>query len=156
MKNKMMMVYIGLAVLLIVTGVVVYKAIAPSGTPKTTETTQEEVGLTIPQVDSSVSVTLGKAAKANTVVLTVKGLASKYQTVGYEFSYESKGLIKGVNSGSKPLDVAGKDTFDREVYLGTCSRNDCTPDTGVTKISVTLEFTDTKGAKSQFAKDFDL
>lgn len=156
MKNKMMMVYIGLAVLLVVTGVVVYKAVAPSGTPKTTETTQEEVDVTIPQVDSSVSVTLGKAAKANTVVLTVKGLASKYQTVGYEFSYESKGLIKGVNSGSKPLDVSGKDTFDREVYLGTCSRNDCTPDTGVSKVSVTLEFTDAKGSKSQFAKDFDL
>ena len=155
MKNKMMFVYIGLAVLLIVTGVVVYKAVAPSKEP-VVEQTQEEQDLTLPQVDSSVAVSLEKAAKANTVVLNVKGLASKYSTVGYEFSYDSKGLIKGVNSGNKPLDVAGKDSFDREVYLGTCSRNDCTPDTGVTKITVTLEFTDTTGKKSQFSKDFDL
>ena len=154
MKNKMMMIYVGLAVLLGVTGFIVYKAVAPAKDSAPVET--EDIDLTIPTVDSSVAVTLDKAAKANTVVLNVSGLAGKYATVGYEFSYESKGLIKGVTSGSKPLDVAGKDSFDREVYLGTCSRNDCTPDTGVTMISVTLEFTDSAGKKSQFSKDFDL
>ncbi len=153
MKNKMMYLYIGLAVLLVATGVIVYKAVMTKP-PTVVEETVDEVSL--PEVDAAVQVTLAKAAKANTVVLNVTGLGSKYSTIGYEFSYESKGLIKGVNSGSKPTEVAGKDEFEREVYLGTCSKNDCTPDVGVTKISVVLQFTDTEGKQSQFSTDFDL
>lgn len=153
MKNKILMVYIGLAVVLLATGVAVYKvAFAP--VPVAVE---EEIDtISLPEVDSAVSVALESAAKANAVVLKVTGLAGKYASIGYEFSYESKGLVKGVNSGSKPLDVAGQDGFDREVYLGTCSRNVCTPDAGVTKVTVVLQFTDTAGKQSQFSKDFDL
>ena len=154
MKNKMMYLYIGLAVLLVVTGVVVYNVVFSQKPAAVVEETIDEVSL--PEVDASVVVTLEKAAKANTVVLNVVGLDSKYSTIGYEFSYESKGLIKGVNSGSKPTDVAGKEEFEREVYLGTCSKNDCTPDVGVTKVSVVLQFTDNEGKQSQFSKDFDL
>lgn len=153
MKNKVTLIYIALAVVLLGTGFVVYKAVSA---PKQTQVAEEEQQEILPQVDASVQVTLVKAAKANTVVLKVSAMAGKYASVGYEFSYESKGLIKGVNSGSKPLDVSGKDSFEREVYLGTCSKNDCTPDIGVKKISVVLEFTDTAGKKSQFSKDFDI
>lgn len=153
MKNKVTLIYIALAVVLLGTGFVVYKAVSA---PKQTQFAEEEQQEILPQVDASVQVTLVKAAKANTVVLKVSSMAGKYASVGYEFSYESKGLIKGVNSGSKPLDVSGKDSFEREVYLGTCSKNDCTPDVGVTKVSVVLEFTDNTGSKSQFSKDFDL
>lgn len=153
MKNKMMYLYVGLAVLLLATGFVVYKAVSAKPAAVVEEVIDE---VSLPDVDASVAVTLEKAAKANTVVLNVVGLDSKYSTIGYEFSYESKGLIKGVNSGSKPTDVAGKSEFEREVYLGTCSKNDCTPDVGVTKVSVVLQFTDTEGKQSQFSKDFDL
>ena len=156
MKNKMTFLYAGLVVLLLVTGFVVYKVIF--GGPPPSQTTQNAVPtpIAIPTVDSSVSVTLVKAAKPYTVDLNVTGMSGKYVSLGYEFSYESKGLIKGVNSGSTLIDVSGKSDFSREVYMGTCSRNDCTPDTGVTKVSVALEFTDKSGSKSQFSKDFDL
>ena len=149
----MMALYIGLAVLVVATGFVVYKTLSAKPAPVVEETVDT---ISLPEVDSSVVATLTKAAKPNAVTLKVTGLGSKYSTIGYEFSYESKGLIKGVNSGSKPTDVAGKDIFDREVYLGTCSKNDCTPDVGVTKVSVVLQFTDTEGKQSQFSKDFDL
>lgn len=155
MKNKMTFLYVGLAVLLLVTGFIVYKAMFASGSGNVTQNVTP-TPVAEPQVDPSVTVSLTKAAKPYTVILAVSGLASKYSSMGYEFSYESKGLIKGVNSGSKALDVSGKSEFSREIYMGTCSRNDCTPDLGVTKVSVALEFTDTAGAKSQFAKDFDL
>jgi len=154
MKNKMMYLYIGLAVLLIITGVVVYKAVAPSSDPVVVE---EELTELLPVADSSIVVSAAfSKVKDNTVVLTVSALGSKYTTVGYELTYDSQGLIKGVNSGSKPIEVAGQDGFTREVYLGTCSRNVCKADTGVEKISVVLEFTNTAGKKSQFSKDFDL
>jgi len=154
MKNKTSLLYAGLAVLLLGTGFVVYKAVLGPG-PQTTQNAFP-TPVPIPQVDSSVTVTLTKSTKPNSIDLTVSNLNGKYSTVGYEFSYESKGLIKGVNSGSSPLDVAGKGEFSREVYLGTCSRSVCTPDVGVTAVSIALEFTDTRGSKSQFSKDFDL
>ncbi len=154
MKNKMMWMYIGLAVLLLVTGFVVYKVVAPE---KDVVPVAEEVQELVSEADSSLLVSVAKSkVKDNAVVLTVSALASKYATVAYELTYDSQGLIKGVNSGSKPVDVAGKDTFEREVYLGTCSRNVCKADAGVKSVSVALEFTDTSGKKSQFSKDYTL
>jgi len=160
MKNKMMVIYGTLAVLLIITGVVVYKIMSPKTATKTTASTPSDMTSlqdSLPPVDSSIKVDLVKSTtKANTVSITADGLAGKIVSIGYELSYDSQGLIKGVNSGSTPIDTTGKDTFSREIYLGTCSRNDCTPDLGVTKVSVVLEFTDTAGKKSQFSKDYDL
>jgi hypothetical protein len=134
----------------------VYKA-AFSSKPQPAKQSDEEVSDTLPQADASIVVKLVKsAAKANTVVLSASGLGGKIVSVGYELSYDSQGLIKGVQSGSKPIETAGQDTFEREVYLGTCSKNDCKPDAGVTKVSIVLEFTDTNGKKSQYSKDYDL
>ena len=154
MKNKMTLLYGGLVVLLVITGFIVYKAVAPAKEPNVVE---EEVIDILPEADPALVVSLTPSkAKANTVVLHVSNLGSKYQAVGYELSYDSQGLIKGVNSGSKPIDVTGQDGFEREVYLGTCSRNVCKPDLGVEKVSVVLEFTATDAKKSQFSKEFTL
>ena len=146
--------YIGLVVLLLITGVVLYKIVAPS---KDVVPVVEEVQELLPDADAKLVVTVSRSkTKENAVVLAVSALANKYATVAYELTYDSQGLIKGVNSGSKPVDVAGKDTFEREVYLGTCSRNVCKADAGVTSVSVALEFTDTAGKKSQMSKEFEL
>lgn len=154
MQHKMKFLFGGLAVLLLITGVVVYKAVAPAADIAPVE---EEITELVPDADPSIVVGAAfSKAKDNTVVLTVSALGAKYTTVGYELTYDSEGLIKGVNSGSKPVEVAGQDGFEREVYLGTCSRNVCKPDLGVTKVTVVMEFTDTAGKRSQFSKDFDL
>lgn len=93
--------------------------------------------------------------KDNTIVLSISGLKSGYTAVAYEISYETQGVVQGVTT--KPLDIAGKDTFTRDdIYLGTCSKNVCRPHTGVKKVSIVLEFTDTAGKKSQLTKDIDL
>ena len=153
MKQNIKFLYAGLAVLLIITGVVVYKvAFAPKPSVPVEE---EEIVEILPPVDASVVVD-AVLGKPNTVVLTAKGLAGKYASVAYELTYESGGLIKGVNSGSKPIETAGQNEFEREVYLGTCSRNVCKPVLGVTKVSVVLEFTGEDGKKSQFSKEFEL
>jgi hypothetical protein len=155
MKNKALVIGLVLVVLLGVTGFAVYKVVFP-GTPKTI-VKEEEIVEILPPVDASVIVDVVKSKTAdNTVIMSATGLAGKMTSVAYELTYDSQGLIKGVNSGSKPTDVAGKDKFEREIYLGTCSRNVCKPDAGVKKVSVVLEFTDRDGKKSQFTKDYDL
>ena len=154
-KHKIKVLYGGLAILLIVTGVVVYRAVAPSSEP--IPVTEEEITELLPAADPAIVVSASfSKAKNNTVILKVSALGGKYTTVGYELTYDSQGLIKGVNSGSKPIEVASQDGFEREVYLGTCSRNVCKPALGVKKVSVVLEFTGVDGKKSQFSKDFDL
>lgn len=144
-----------LAVLLLGVGGIVYKLLSPVKQPAKTDT-EEEIVAVLPPVDSSVKVEVSKStSKDNTVVMKVTGMGGKMTSVAYELTYDSEGLIKGVNSGSKPIETAGKDSFEREVYLGTCSRNVCKPDVGVKKVSVVLEFTDTDNKKSQFTKDYD-
>lgn len=157
MKNKTGLIIAGvIVVLLLITGFVVYKAVF-SGSPAPAQTTEDLTPAEIPPADASIQVNLTKStATANAVVISVKGMGSKMSTVAYELTYESKGLIKGVNSGSKPLDVAGKESLEREIYLGTCSRNVCTPDSGVSKVTLNLVFTDTEGKQSQFSKDYTL
>jgi hypothetical protein len=150
----MKLLYAGLAALLLITGIVVYKAVA---TPTKQVVQEEEEVESLPQVDAAVAVKVTESrTKANTIILSVTGLAGKYTSVGYEITYDSQGLIKGVNSGSKPREVAGQDGFEQEIYLGTCSRNVCKPDPGVSSVSVVLQFTDTAGKKSQFSGDFAL
>jgi hypothetical protein len=144
-----------LVVLLLITGFAVVRTLGSKTTAPPTAENVEPTESVVPQVPESVKVTV-TAGKNNNVILAISGMEGKMQSIAYELSYDSGGLIKGVNSGSKPIDVSGEDELTREVYLGTCSRNVCKPDTGVTAVTVSLEFTDTEGKKSQFNKDFDL
>lgn len=156
MKSKIGIIVGVLVALLSVTGFVVYQVLF-TGSPTTQETTDQITPTSLPPVDAAISVDLVKTTTApNTVTILIKGMASKMATISYELSYESQGLVKGVNSGSKPADVTAKDTFTRDIYLGTCSRNDCKPDIGVKTVSLVVEFTDTAGKKSQFTKEYEL
>jgi hypothetical protein len=154
MGKKIVIIMGALVILLGITGFIVYRSLTKP-IPQITENTNETE--TVAQVDSSVklNVTWSKT-KDNTISLSVSGLSGKMNTLSYELSYESKGLIKGVNSGSKPIDVIGEDGFDRDVYLGTCSKNVCTPDIGITKVTAAIEFIDSAGKKYQSSKDFTL
>jgi hypothetical protein len=154
MKKKYLLIAGVLCLFLVGTGILVYRSLYPPEAPRVVE---EEPQESIPPADPSITVALAwKKGEDNTVTLSVENLDSKYAFVAYELTYESGGLIKGVNSGSKPIDVSGESSFERDVYFGTCSRNVCKPDPGVTKVSVVLEFTDTDGNKTQFSKEFDL
>jgi hypothetical protein len=155
--NKNVIIGIVLVVALGITGFVVFKTMR-SFVPSTTGSQQSASPTEVQeQQNTSVAVDVSQSqAKANTIILTVDSLTSSYTSLSYEITYESKGITKGVTSGNTPLDVSGKDTWSKEVYLGTCSKNDCKPDVGVTKVSVSLEFTDTSGTKTLFSKDFPL
>jgi hypothetical protein len=153
--NKKIGIIIGVVVLLlVVTGVVVYKAVF-SGSPASSQTTEEVTPVELPPADASIQVSLTKSTTAaNTVVVSVKGLAGKMVSVAYELTYISQSISQGVTG--KSIDLAGKDSFQRDIYLGTCSKNVCTPHLGVSKVNLVLVFTDTSGKQSQFSKDYTL
>lgn len=155
MKRTLVIISVVLVVLLGITGFLVYKAITKPPAP---QQKQDDVQTTDSvELDKSISVTVTQSkVKENTVILLINGMKNIMSTLEYELSYDSRGLIQGVNNGSKPIDISGKDEFERDVYLGTCSRNVCKPDIGVTKVTLVLQFLDINGKKSQFNKDFDL
>lgn len=136
-----------------ITGLVAYKTVlSPKPKPSIIEEQSQEV---LPQVDASIMVAVTKSkTQSNAVLLSVKGMGGKMKTVAYELTYDSQGITQGVSA--KPVEVDGKDSFERDIYLGTCSRNVCRPHPGVTKVSVTLLFTDIRGQKSQFSKEYSL
>ena len=154
MKNKTGLIIAGIVVVLLLgTGFTVYKAVFSQKPAAPVEEIKDE---TLPLTDAAISVDITKSkVKDNTLVLTVSGLGSNYSTLAYEISYETQGVLQGVTS--KALDLSGKDTFVRDdIYLGTCSGKVCRPHTGVQKISLVIEFTDSSGEKSQFSKDYTL
>jgi hypothetical protein len=152
--NKKTGIIVGvLVLLLVVTGVVVYKAVF-SGAPAPAVTADISPTPVAP-VDSSISVELTKSiTTANTIAISAKGMNGKMKSVSYELTYESKGVMQGATGTS--VDVTGKDSFERDIYLGTCSKNVCTPHLGVSKVSLVLVFTDSAGKQSQFSKDYTL
>lgn len=154
MKNKMTFLYVGLAALFVLTGVLVYKAAFSPKAPPLVE--EEEVIESLAPADESITVEITKSrVKDNTVVLSVSGLESKYTSLSYEISYETQGIVQGVTSA--PINISGKDTFVRDdIYLGTCSRNVCKPHLGVKKISAVIVFTATDESRSQFSKEYEL
>jgi len=157
MKNNPKALYGILIILLLVVGTVVFKAVKPSST--STEIEEEEVDLfeDIAPADESLIVDVTPSTtRDNAVVISVSGLNSNYTSVEYELTYDSEGIIQGVNSGSKPISVKAEDSFEREVYLGTCSKNVCRPHAGVESVSLILQFTDLEDKKSQFEGEFEI
>ena len=153
MKNKMLFFVIGLGVLLGLTGFLVWRTLSSQSQPQQVE--EEEIVEDLEAIDPNIKVDV-RTVKTNTIVISVTGMGGKVDSVSYEVTYESAGIIQGVNSGSKPIETAGQDAFEREVYLGTCSRNVCRPHPGVKSVTVVLEFHNTSGKKSQFSQEYEL
>lgn len=154
MKMKKSLIGIFIALVVLGAGVVGFTIYKNAQKPATQAVVEEEAPVVVADSAITANVSLSKV-KSNTLVLSISGLKNGYTAVAYEISYDTQGVVQGVTS--RPLDITGKDTFTRDdIYLGTCSKNVCTPHTGVKKVSVVLEFTDASGKKSQLSKDFDL
>lgn len=150
--NKMLIGVIALGfIALSVVGFGMWKfVLAPS--PATTVEEEEQVEL--PPVDSSVKVDLVARDDKKAVVLKISSIPKGTESIEYELSYDtSAGLPKGALGTIRLKD--GEVSVEREILLGTCSRNICKYDEGVTKISLILRFNHPKGS-SQFQKEYEL
>lgn len=77
---------------------------------------------------SSVSLSRG----TNSVIFSLKNL-SGVRRVTYELSYTANGIPKGAMG---TIAVSGQQTDSRDLYIGTCSKGVCTPDTGVRNVKL--------------------
>lgn len=152
MKNKNLII---IAVVVVIIGVVGFFALSRSSkkvTPVTTTGDEDQVSA-LPAADPSIVVDLKARADRKEVTLTVAKIPSGTSSIEYELSYTtSEGLPKGAIG---KIDVSGKSDIERNILLGTCSKNVCTYDNGVSSVNLVLKFNSADGA-TQFSKDYPL
>lgn len=111
----------------------------------------EEIPVELPKVAASVKVDLKPKSGGKSVLLLVSEIPKDTESLEYELSYiTGEGLPKGALG---KINLDGKTEIERDILLGTCSRNTCTYDTGVKSVNLVLRFNNSQGA-SQFTKEY--
>ncbi len=126
---------------------------ASPGGPAPTTTPQS--GFTVPEAqEKGVEVSLTPRYDNKAVILKVDKLPADVTSVEYELAYEAKGgLPRGVLG---KIEVKSQGTILREILLGTCSRNVCVYDEGVTKVKLTLKFNKSSAPSTGFSQEYEL
>lgn len=118
------------------------------------ETEEEEfVSLKVDQlpIGERPFVTLTPRSDGHEFTLEVFGVAD-FDSVEYELVYLAGGLSRGAIGTAK---LEGRDTLERKILLGSCSRGVCKYDEGVTGGTLTLRFR--KGGEvAKYEEDFTL
>lgn len=150
MKNKKILTIITILVI-IITGLLIFRTkrggggeVSPTPTPT----------VALPPVDESVDISLTPRSDKKAVILKIGQIPQGTTSVDYELSYETgEGLPRGV-LGTIHLKEE-EEEIEREILLGTCSRNVCVYDKGVEKVNLVLKFNFPDGS-SQFQKEYEL
>ncbi len=155
MKSKPVLIISGIslvALVLIVALVVMVKNLFTKPIP-VTNTDSDVVEEFIP-LDPSIIVNLTPRNDGKAVTLFVNSIPTGTSSLEYEIAYDnSEGLRKGANGN---INLRGETQITRDdILFGTCSRNVCTYDTGVTSVSLTLRFNSDKGV-SVFTRDYPI
>lgn len=80
------------------------------------------------------------------VTLKISSFPPGLKTIEYELNYEAKEGPRGVLG---TINYKGEDKIQREILLGTCSKNVCRYDEGVTAVKLTIVFRGDKTEKFQ-------
>lgn len=80
------------------------------------------------------------------VFLKISSFPLGLKTIEYELTYEAKEGPRGVLG---TINYKGEDNIQREALLGTCSKNVCRYDGGVTAVKLTIVFRGDKTEKFQ-------
>lgn len=155
MTKKAVLVFIPIVVILI--GLFVFLRVRSTQT--TTQTNPQSApkkSFTLPEnLEKEAEIDLAPRFDKKAVNLKISKIPEGVSVVEYELAYEAKGgLPRGVLG---KIEVkSGQTTILREILLGTCSKNVCVYDEGVTKVSLTLKFTRIAGQSTGFTQEYQL
>lgn len=110
----------------------------------------------IPTVGPEVKVSLESVQKGKEVKLVIDGVPSGTTSIEYEFTYSTKEQeSEGIFSTARPAkgETAFSRTFERQITLGTCSRNVCRYHVITSDVVVRLRFEGGYGS-AIFEKNF--
>lgn len=151
---KRIIIFIIVIIIIISGGIIVKKKFfSPATVTPTPSANTGSIALPENQ-EKGVDVSLVARPDKRAVTLKVSRISAETTSVEYELAYDTgSGLPRGVLG---KVDLKGADSLSREILLGSCSKNVCVYDEGVTKISLTLKFNKSSGQATGFSKEYEL
>jgi hypothetical protein len=150
-------VAVGVVALIVVFGIVVLRKPAPVEVKKTSQLLESQDDTEpIPTVGPEVKVKLVSVQPKKEVKLVVEGVPAKTTTIEYEFTYSTKEQeSEGVFSTARPKEGESSfpKTFERQITLGTCSKNVCRYHNITSDVVIRLKFEGEYGSQL-FQKEF--
>ena len=160
--SKKTKIVVGLAIssiaVLMLIAVVLMTKPAPTKVTKTSSLLEsQEDTKPIPTVGADVQVRLVSVQAKKEVKLVVDGVPASTTTIEYEFTYstseqDSEGIFS--TAKLKAGETSFPKVFERQITLGTCSRNVCRYHNITSDIMVRLKFEGGYGSRL-FEKNFD-
>lgn len=160
MKKKIIIIVLVVLVLLGVGGYFIF-ARGKKQLKSTVPTLIQEEDAFPTIADSEFSASIKPASAANTIVFKIEKFPKGTKTIEYEISWDTEKngniLEQGVSNSSAPLKIKSDDQIipPKEFYLGTCSKNVCSPDKVVSKIRLIIRIEINKGIKI-WSKEFSI
>ncbi len=143
-------------VVIVLAGYLLTRPAAPPLVKKTIQITQAPENEIIPTVGPEVQVSLKPITPKQEIKLTIEGVPEKTTSIEYELTYSTKEQeSEGVFSTARPKEPATTfgTLFERQITLGTCSRNVCRYHAITSDMKVTVKFEGDYGSKL-FQKEF--
>ncbi len=141
----------------LVVGIALLRKPAPVEVKKTSQLLESQDDTEpIPTVGPEVKVKLVSIQPKKEVKLVVEGVPAKTTSLEYEFTYSTKEQeSEGVFSTARPKEgeTIFPKTFERQITLGTCSKNVCRYHSITSDIVVRLKFEGEYGSRL-FEKEF--
>lgn len=149
-KKKPVIIAGGIIIFIILAFIVISRFLSPGQEAVSTDKqlVQEEL---IPTVDSSVIVTLRHTIDGKEVILKVENAPAGTESIDYELSYQTE--KQGLQGVIGVITLSGKNGYEKQMTLGTCSSGRCVYHEVMGKIKVNLKFTGSYGEKV-FEKEF--
>lgn len=162
MKKSPIIVTI-IVVIIIIGYFVLSKSIGGNGPKATPTPTPEQANNNIEKIpENSINVTFEPRYDKKAFTMIIKGLNEKgFKQFEYEISYDaqsSEDPTQTITQGSasrEPVLVTDKD-FEREILLGTCSKNVCKYDKGVKRVKIVIKLIDIRGKIKLWEKEFSM
>lgn len=150
--NKAALIIIPILILLVVGGFVVSgKGSSPKEPSVTPTPTVESVPVTTLEEANPYGAEITSRTDKKAVFLKITSFPEGLKTIEYELNYEANEGPRGVLG---TINYKGEQNLKREILLGTCSKNVCRYDEGVTKVTLTIVFK--AGKTEKFQGQFDL
>lgn len=133
-------------ILLLAGGILFWKVTKKKEVKPPPPVVEEEIPIEDLLTTNPFGVSLTPRADKKAVILKIATPSADLKTIEYELTYETTEAPQGVLG---KIDYQGEKTLEREIILGTCSKNVCRYHTGVKKVTLTLKFIGEKVRKFQ-------
>lgn len=151
---KKQYIIIGVVIALVIAGISGFFMMRGGAEQIVKQPQEQEEDKVIPPVDSSVEVEVSPKEAGKKIFLAISKIPEGTESVDYEVTYETKdGGLQGVSSS---IETEGKDSYEKDFVLGTCSTGGkCVYHQVSGPVKVSLKFNGSYGERI-FEKEFEL